>query len=202
MPAPAGRYCTGGEARMSAEERESKIRALEDQLAALKRMRAKANGDGGRPRKRARHPSHGTNPGCTGLEHVARSAICNSYFATFDCPKGSKCELVCKATRSLPHFQRPAGWKSSDGPAVVGTDGKAVVCAIQGLAARRVASLSDRLASGAGPARAIAESLIPVRLSFLGLTGVKGGAPARTGGRREGPACRGATGGPALPRPP
>ena len=67
---------------------------------------------------------------------------------------------------------------------------------------RRVASLSDRLASGAGPARAIAESLIPVRLSFLGLTGVKGGAPARTGGRREGPACRGATGGPALPRPP
>ena len=67
---------------------------------------------------------------------------------------------------------------------------------------RRVASLSDRLASGAGPARATAESLIPVRPSFLGLTGVKGGAPARTGGRREGPACRGATGGPALPRPP
>ena len=39
---------------------------------------------------------------------------------------------------------------------------------------------------GAGP-RATAESLIPVRPSFLGLTGVKDGATARTGGRREGP---------------
>ena len=96
---------------MSTEQRESKIRALEDQLAALKRMRAPTNGDGGRPRKRLRHPNHGKQSVCAGLPHVARSAICNSYYTTSDCPKGFKCELVCKATRRFIHYQRPAGWR-------------------------------------------------------------------------------------------
>ena len=96
---------------MSTEERESKIRALEGQLTALKRMRAPTNGDGGRPRKRLRHPNHGKQSVCAGLPHVARSAICNSYYTTFDCPKGFKCELVCKATRRFLHYQRPAGWR-------------------------------------------------------------------------------------------
>ena len=112
---------------MSTEQRESKIRALEDQLAALKRRRAPTNGDGGGPRKRTRHPNHGKHSGCAGLPHVARSAICNTYYTTFDCPKGIKCELVCKATRGLPRYQRPAGWAEGDKPTVMAVDGELVV---------------------------------------------------------------------------